>query len=562
MVLMASVVFTLLISSTGSTATIQETIPSNSGPNTALVTVCKPIVDIPNNPLAGLCGTIKLPSGSNSNSVTISNPVTVTAQPNQTVTLSSQTKSVSVIPSNGQSITISNQNGNTITAVTSSGQTITSSTITVSTGVTLTSTVPVNITSTTTQPVVITPQTGSSLTVSTNSSSTSSTLSLVATCPNNGIAVNGTCPTSTTVISPVCTASQLGNGYTVQGNTCVAPPPICSTSQITNGYTVNGNICSPPPAENVSITPIALITDNTGVTQQIPTDAIQFKLESFITSHTQNLNIDHGQITLSLKFKGKPNTFYQNNGTLFVNINSNSLHPNGVQWVVNGITDNNGEVLANIQTPSGIVNKYTLDVAQNANMISQPTNFINFTIDNVKIQNSKNGKSFHASGKQNAVSIQLDYDSAGIIKKNAVGNNIRGYPDDDIFKLVSSPTFIAGKQICQFNPSGRQSCGWMQDQTILGPRCYYCSASVYLENQGTEKLLGITNMFYTDQPLIPNYQGIIANIPWDSDIKIVESGIATTGNVQPISVIFHTPKIHKDYTYTCSGTNTCSANFP
>lgn len=372
---------------------------------------------------------------SNPTPATISSAITITPNKNQTVTLSSQTSYVSINPSLGQSITISGQNGASVNAVTATGQNITSPTITISSPITVLSNKTVTITTTTTQPITVTPQNGGTVTLS--SGALPSTLDLTN-CQNGGIPLNGVCPTIVTNITPVCSQSQLSSGYIINGTQCSAPPPICTPSQTLQGYTAKGNVCSPPPTDPVTISPVALLYDNSGNSQTIQGNPLPYNLLSFIAPHNQNVNVDHGKITLSLKFAGKPNISYQVNGTLQVYINGVSLHPQGIAFAVNQVTDSNGNAIANMQLPSGISSMYTLDIAARASQLNLPINTVNFTINNIQIQNLNNKMTFSSAKEQTILSTILDYNPNMIIIQNAQGQPIRTYPTDDTFSIISA----------------------------------------------------------------------------------------------------------------------------
>src|SRR5439155_11386617 len=103
---------------------------------------------------------------------------------------------------------------------------------------------------------------------------------------------------------------------------------------------------------------------------------------------------------------------------------------------------------------------------------------------------------------------------------------------DDAFSLVPVSKAV-NSQTCQLTGSK----GWICSitTTYVQPPSLG-SANIYLEKGGSETSLGII----TDN-------GIINNIPRDTDIKIIVSG-----GFHPITKSIHTPVSQTNYAYTCT----------
>jgi hypothetical protein len=367
-----------------------------------------------------------------------------------------------------------------------------------------------------------------------------------ADCPNGGISQNGLCPTS--VIS-------LPANSTIGSTQTTVPPK--------------------PATETIKLSPSVIIIDNSG--NNIPlqsSSSLSFTLASlyksssqlsFISTQSTNIPIDHGFIVLSLIIQASPNELITANGTLWVSINNNQVNPQGLPWSVNQMTDSSGKVTANILTSTGNNPQYKFDIAQNAALVSQSTNILNFTTSKVTIQNGK-GQSYNNAAIQNVYSTTLSYDPNKIIQSSN-GNNVIVAPTDDTFTISANAGYVVTTtQVTKCAKGGFPCSTYPVTIAVSTPSILAGSASVYLEGAGGfEKLIGSTSdikdgttRYFYDPP--PNSgQGYgkyitlssdsVSNIPRDSDIRIV-----TTGS-QPLNKIIHTPASNqKSFTYACTNT--------
>lgn len=557
------------------TATTYQT---PNGPITNITKTCTPIPNTSNNPLANLCL-----SSTNS-----ANPSTQNSQ--QTIPVTSNTNSQNVVitgltitPSNlmvgqGFSInaTIKNMGQNTITysqSVPACGisplqPSFSGNVQKISLGIacpftgggtTLLLSLPPNQQATivdasgpwrassigtTTVTEVFNYVGGSAQATGTFTISPSNTLSLLnqtsTLCPNGGTMVNGQCPTAIVSLPS-----------NTQVNTTIPNPP-------------------PPTLEQISIQPAGTLTDNVGNNQTLTGNTIPLQLGEFIAQHGQNVNIDHGKINLQIKLNGKPNTNYAFNGTLWVSINGQQIHPSGIPFATSGSTDASGTNIANLQIPTGVVRSYQLYIPDRATLLTQPQNNVTFWVSNIHAENMNTGKSFSNIAAQKILSLTLDYSQSGIIKQDSNGNSIRGYPDDDTISIQAN--YVAHPSSTVSCPSRGGICTTFETTTWTSP-ISAGTATIYLINpDGTQTILGTTPVVQGTVPSATctqtvygatganiiscgsysNGYAIVNNIPWNSQIKVVISG----GSVTPIPITVNTPTSHEDYSYVC--TSTCS----
>jgi hypothetical protein len=344
-------------------------------------------------------------------------------------------------------------------------------------------------------------------------------------CPNNGIPIDGVCPDS---------ATSLPSNTTVPSN----PTSVSGGTQ-----------------ETIKLIPSVSLVDNLG--NIIPLQTNTFNLNSFLGSQKlsfisqgqANNPIDHGKILFAIIIQtSTPNEQIVANGTIWVSINSNQLHPQGLKWAINGLTDSSNRITANIQTPIGIIQKYTLDVASNAQIINLPANQLNFSISNVNVQNAF-GSSYKKVPTQTIFTTTLNYDPYRIIH-SANGTNVIVLPSDDTFTLSANPTTVITHPPPIVCPAGYSAYAceksqYLQPKTvsITYPSVKAGSVSIFLESSSGEKLLGSSIDIGTSG------SKTISQIPRDSDIKIV-----IAGGQFPLTQLYHTPFSQISLSYACTYT--------
>lgn len=384
-------------------------------------------------------------------------------------------------------------------------------------------------------------------------------------CLNGGNSLNGVCPSSVVALQPVCSASEISQGYIISGTQCIPPLPVCTQQQISDGYVVKGNVCTPPPAEPITITPVALLYDNTGKSQVLTGNTLSYGLFSFIAPKSQNINVDHGKITFAIQLNGKPNTVYQANGTLKVYLDGASLHPLGVHWAINQATDSNGFAEANISLPTGATNLYTFDIFQHASQITLPINMINFTTSDIVIQNVNSGQSFSNKVEQNMLSVELDYSATLSIVSNASGQSTRAYPADDTFTLSSSGKTATFYSQGLVRGTGLRGGAVTETQVTYQPLATGSAQIFVINADGSITPIGfIPSVVGTAGHWVRDAGGdttgcnesgnscgmsgsqTISGIPRDSNIQIIISGGAS-----PTTKSYHTPTTPQAYSYSC-----------
>lgn len=351
-------------------------------------------------------------------------------------------------------------------------------------------------------------------------------------CSNGGTPLNGICPASVIPIN---------------NSTVISTPP--STPVI--------------PSEDISMLSELVFYDSLGNQVLKLSNSVPLQLQSFISPHNQNYDISKGKILFDMIIHAKPNELIVGNGTLWVSLNNKTLHTSGIMWGVNGMTDSNGDIIVNLQIPTGIVKQYVFDVGMYYQSINLPSNILNFTTSNIKIQ-SDNKMSYSSGGMKTLYALQLDYDPNMIISK-VNGSPVRTYPSDDSFTLIAQfSTSSTTTTHCVYRTG---QCGSQSNTVYTAPQ-NIGYGEVFLEGSqnGYEQSVGKTSF-------VGNYVGYncgvssfagsvtsnscstsggvtssyVQNIPRDTDVRF-----HVYGGVTEFNKIIHTDKLQHSYKYVCT----------
>lgn len=416
-----------------------------------------------------------------------------------------------------------------------------------------------NVDGTTTTNIVKTCQStpaipGNNLCLISNNVQNNATIKTNSTCSNGGVSSNGECPLSVTPVSTTCPNGEIPNPSNLSA--CIAV--ITTTPQ--------NNVTSPPIQTTIQIVPVVHIIDNNNIVTSPNLSGINFGLapiSSFIGLHGSNTPIDHGMIQMQLFVKSIPNDNVTVNGIMWVSVNSNQLHPAGIQFAAHGITDTSGNFPINLQLPSGVSPVYNLTISNYASVINQPTNILNFSVSNVVIKNGHN-QLYTVNSQPTLYSTQIDYDPNEVIQQSSTtGGYVVILPSDDTFSIVSASRSYS---IYYQNCSPRGGCSPYTSYITTAPPGIG-SASVYQEkcSSGTECLISSVAGFTsgtsggglgsagvptgcTSSCTTSSGGGThtISSIPRDADIRIL------VNSPNPYTVTLHTGLTQHNYQWACT----------
>jgi len=313
---------------------------------------------------------------------------------------------------------------------------------------------------------------------------------------------------------------------------------------------VNATEVDPPemlPPEPTPVNEFVIIAEVTKIftdgTEQTETSEFQFIPLQLFVEDTSNKDFSQGRLITKLSVRSDPNTFVEGSGKFDMFLNNMTINPTPTDFTFSGTTNQNGTIPVQFISPTGVP---SADILLNIEPIQTDISLTGITPLEFKIFDvtaTVNTFDYEISTEQNVFEFDFFRDPNIILIIDSAGNEVRGFPTDDLFRFGALDGSSSLKR-CYKNT--RYSC-WMTTSysTPLGSPTI---ASVEVRNSAGNLI------FQNLAPFTKTY--IINNEPITrNDTYTVKYGRVTSANAGSLPAgqfTFTTPETQMNYNYRCT----------
>lgn len=312
---------------------------------------------------------------------------------------------------------------------------------------------------------------------------------------------------------------------------------------------VNATVDPPEmlPTEPTPVNEFVIITEVTKIftdgTEQTETSEFQFIPLQIFVEDTSNKDFSQGRLITKLSVRSDPNTFVEGSGKFDMLLNNMTINPTPIDFRFSGTTNQNGIIPIQFISPTGVP---SADILLNIEPLQSDISLTGITPLEFKIFDvtaTVNTIDYAISGQQNVFEFDFFRDPNIIFIIDSSGNEVRGFPTDDLFRFGALDG-SSGVKRCYKNT--RYGC-WMTQTyriqlgspTIAGVEVTNSAGDLIFQNLASFTKIYIIN----NEPITRN------------DTYTVKYGRVTSANAGSLPAgefTFTTPETQMNYRFYCT----------
>ncbi len=310
----------------------------------------------------------------------------------------------------------------------------------------------------------------------------------------------------------------------------------------------DGTIDEPEPEPElfeVTISSIIFKTDNNGTKTESTTN-FDIPLFAFFVEDTSNLDFDNGFLEQQLILNAPPNTPINLQADFDVLIANQTVLPEPLTISIDGVTDQNGELLIDYENPLGLKSKdFLFSFADHIDKFPITGNEnVEFVLSNVKVSS---GTFEFELGSAVIYSITIARDPNQLIIEDEFGEKARIFPTDDTLRIYTARSSFTITPTC--NP--RRICSKPYTACCYNAPAMGGGKVTHILQDGSEMVLADFQSNLVSSSSITKV-----------DIKIQRNEIYRIDFTSPTvaSITFKTPIEQETYSFYCKGISTTAGD--